>query len=80
MLINGDEKKLHCYVYAECMVQFMVSVLSKIFRDCEAKHLANGNRNNVLVTRISSHLCFRKDVCLLTLSSFLARYNYTNSK
>lgn len=69
----------YCWHYYVCLVlvQFMVSVLSKVFRECQAKHKHVNDNGYRLPNRISSHLCLNKDSCFLSLSSFLTNCSYS---
>ncbi|XP_065210644.1 protein crumbs isoform X2 [Planococcus citri] len=58
---------------------FMVSVLSSVFRECQAKHKHVNDNDNRVQNRISSHLCVNKDACFLSLSSFLSSCSYDGS-
>lgn len=57
----------------------MVSVLSNVFRECQAKHKHVNDNDNRVQNRISSHLCVNKDACFLSLSSFLSNCSYDGS-
>lgn len=69
---------MHCDVYLLVLVQLMVKVLSKNFRDCQMKHIARNQY--VLQNRISSHLCLNKDMCILSLTSLMKYFSIVNGK